>query len=80
MTKDFAGLLKGSSVLTLQNRVNNLTTIRSLRVSPLTVRALATLRAAVMGVAFARAAAPTPELPPWVDHDLPRMPRGVERC
>jgi len=92
--------LKGTSVLPLQNRVsiNNLTTIRSLRAGTLTARALATLRAAVHGVALTRAVAPifsvahapggspvrdaaaAPDLAAWVDHDLPLMRRGVERC
>jgi hypothetical protein len=75
-------------VLTLQNRVNlnNLTTIRSLRAGTLTARAWETLRAAVAGVALARAVSPvrdaaaTPDLTAWVDHGLPRMRRGVERC
>lgn len=87
-------------MLPLQNRVNlnNLTTIRSLRAGTLTARAWETLRAAVQGVALARAVAPffsvanepggspvpdaaaTPDLTVWIDHDLPRMRRGVERC
>jgi len=76
-----AGLLKGTSVLTLQNRVslNNLT-IRSLRAGTLTARAWETLRAAVQGVAFVRDAAARPDLAAWVDQDLPRMRRGDERC
>jgi hypothetical protein len=75
-------------VLTLQNRVNlnNLTNIRSLGAGTLTARAWETLRAAVAGVALARAippvshAAPMPRLAASVDQDLPRMRRGAERC
>lgn len=85
-------------MLTMQNRVtlNNLTNIRSLRAGTLTARAWETLRAAVHGVALARAVAPTfgvtnepggspvgdagPDLTAWVGHDLPRMRPGVERC
>ena len=79
-------------MLTLQNRVtlNNLTTIRSLRAGTLTARALETLRAAVQGVALTRAVAPifnpgqtpgeSPNLTTLVDHGLPRMRRGDERC
>ena len=80
-TNDVAGLLKGTSVLTLQNRVslNNLT-IRSLRAGTLTARAWETLRAAVQGVALVRDAAARPDLAAWVDQDLPRMRRGDERC
>jgi hypothetical protein len=80
--------LKGTSVLTLQNRVNlnNLTAIRSMGAGTLTARAWETLRAAVAGVALARAAAPvgdaaaTPNLAATVDQALPLMRRGVERC
>jgi hypothetical protein len=89
-TNDFAGLLKGTRVLTLQNHVNlsNLTTIRSLNASALTARAWETLRAAVQGVPLPRAVRPVREgsnpagldLAGWVDQDLPRMRRGVERC
>jgi hypothetical protein len=77
-------------VLTLQNHVNlsNLTTIRSLGAGTLTARAWETLRAAVHGAALARAMWPgrevgnaaTPELAPTVDHSLPLMRRGAERC
>ncbi len=75
-------------MLTLQNRVNlnNLTTIRSLRAGTLTARAWETLRAAVQSVALARAVTPVrdaaviPDPPAWVDHALPRMRRGAERC
>lgn len=79
-------------MLTLQNRVNlnNLTTIRSLRAGTLTARALETLRAAVHGVALNRAMAPifsagqapgeSPDVATLIDHDLPLMRRGVERC
>jgi hypothetical protein len=82
--------LKGTNVLTLQNRVNlnNLTT--TLRAGTLTARALATLRAAVAGVALNRAVAPifgagqapggSPALAPFVRSDLPLMRRGAERC
>jgi hypothetical protein len=73
-------LSKGSSVLTLQNHVNNLTAIRSVKAGTLTARALATVRAAVAGVAFARTVTPTPDAAPWADHGLRLMPRGVERC
>ncbi|WP_324439376.1 hypothetical protein [Mycobacterium sp.] len=84
----FAGLLKGTSVLPLQNRVtlNNLTTIRSHGAGTLTTRAWETLRAAVAGVALARTVAPgpdaaaTPRLAAPVTQDLPRMRRGAERC
>jgi hypothetical protein len=91
-TSDVAGYLKGTSVLTMQNRVNlnNLTTIRSLRAGTLTARALETLRAAVQGVTLNRAMAPifsagqapggSPDLATLIDHDLPLMRRGVERC
>jgi hypothetical protein len=67
-------------VLTLQNHVNNLTAIRSLQAGTLTARAWETVRAAVLGMAIARAVAPTSNLAAPVGHDLPRMPRGVERC
>jgi len=81
-------------VLTLQNRVSlsSLTTIRSLRAGSLKSRAWETLRAAVHGVPINRAVAPirgvaripggspAPNLAAWVDQDLPRMRRGVERC
>jgi hypothetical protein len=81
---DVAGLLKGTSVLTLQNRVNlnNLTAIRPNWTNTLTARAWETLRAAVSGVALARAMAPaaTPELAAPVDKGLPLMRRGAERC
>jgi hypothetical protein len=82
--------LKGSSVHTLQNRVNlnNLTT--SLRAGTLTARALGTLRAAVAGVALNRAVAPifnagqtpggSPDLAKFVQNELPLMRRGAERC
>jgi hypothetical protein len=73
-------LLKGSSVLTLQNHVNNLTAIRSLKAGTLTARALATARAAVAGMAFARTVTPTPDAAPWAHHGLRLMPRGLERC
>ncbi len=87
-TSDFAGLLKGTIVLPLQNRVtlNNLTNIRSLRAGTLTARAWETMRAAVAGVALVRAVSPvrdaaaTPNLAASVDHDLPLMRRGIERC
>jgi hypothetical protein len=84
--------LKGTSVLTLQNRVslNNLTTIRSLRAGTLTARALGTLRAAVAGVTLSRAVAPifsagqapgaSPDLTKFVANELPLMSRGAERC
>jgi hypothetical protein len=82
--------LKGTSVLTMQNRVNlnNLANIRSLRAGTITARALATLRAAVQGVALNRAVAATPEagaaatpnLATLVRYDLPLMRRGAERC
>jgi hypothetical protein len=84
--------LKGTSVLSLQNRVslNNLTTIRSMRAGTLTARALATLRATVAGVALNRAVAPifnagqapggSPDLATFVRSDLPLMRRGAERC
>jgi hypothetical protein len=80
--------LKGTSVLPLQNRVtlNNLTTIRSIRAGTLTARAWETMRAALAGVALARTVSPvgdtaaTPNLEGSVDHDLPLMRRGVERC
>jgi hypothetical protein len=74
--------LKGTSVLTLQNRfsLNNLTTMRSLRAGTLTARAWETLRAAVQGVALVRDASARPDLAAWVDQDLPRMRRGDERC
>jgi hypothetical protein len=84
--------LKGTSVLTLQNRVslNNLTTIRSMRAGTLTARALATLRAAVAGVTLNRAVAPmfsigqapggSPDLTVFVNHGLPLMRPGAERC
>lgn len=66
-------------MLTLQNHVNNLTAIRSLKAGTLTARAWETVRAAVLGMAIARAVAPTSNLV-GARHDLPRMPRGVERC
>jgi hypothetical protein len=78
--------LKGTSVLTLQNRVslNNLTTIRSLRAGTLTARALGTLRAAVAGVTLNRAVAPifsAGQAPAkFVQNELPLMRRGAERC
>ena len=80
--------MKGTIVLPLQNRVilNNLTTIRSLGSGTLTARAWETLRAAAAGVALVRAVSPvrdaaaTPNLAASVDHDLPLMRRGVERC
>ena len=75
---------------TLQNHVslNNLGPIRSLRAATLTARAWETLRAAVQGVALARAVAPIREagspapqhLAAGADQGLPRMRRGVERC
>jgi hypothetical protein len=81
-------------VLALQNRVSlsNLTTIGSLKAASLKSRAWGTLRAAVQGVTINRAVAPirsvaripggspAPDLAAWVDQDLPRMRRGVERC
>jgi hypothetical protein len=89
-TIDLVGLLKGSSVLTLQNHVslNNLGPIRSLRAGTLTARAWETLRAAVQGVALTRAVAPIREanspapqhLAAGADQGLPRMRRGAERC
>ena len=87
-TSDFAGLLKGTTVLTLQNRVtlNNLTTIRSLGSGTLTGRAWDTLRAAVGGLALARTVAPVPDAAASprpaapVNQGLPRMRRGAERC
>jgi hypothetical protein len=59
-TNDLVGLLKGTRVLTLQNRVSlsNLTSIRSLTAGSLTARAWDTLRAAVQGATLARAVAP----------------------
>jgi hypothetical protein len=84
--------LKGTSVLTLQNRVslNNLTTIRPLRAGTLTARALGTLRAAVAGVTLNRAVAPifsagqapgaSPDVRKFVANELPLMSRGAERC
>jgi hypothetical protein len=91
-TNDIAGLLKGTNVLTQQNRVtlNNLTTIRSLKAGTLTARALATLRAAVAGVTLNRAVAPifsagqapggSSELAKFAANELPLMRRGAERC
>jgi len=69
-------------VLPLQNRVtiNNLTTIRSLRAGTLTARAWETLRAAVAGVALARAVSPVRDAAVTPDLGLPRMRRGAERC
>ena len=78
-------------MLTPQNHVSlsNLTTIRSLNAGALKARAWETLRAAVQGVALTRAAGPisneggssaTQALSALVDHDLPRMRRGAERC
>jgi hypothetical protein len=80
--------LKGSSVLTLQNRVslNNLTTIRSLGAGTLTARAWETLRAAAHIVALNRAAAPIlapAQVSPECGDGTPQfvlMRRGVERC
>ena len=81
-------------MLTLQNHVSlsNLTTIGSLTAASLKSRAWEALRAAVQGVPINRAVAPirsvagipggspAPNLAAWVDQDLPRMRRGVERC
>ena len=84
--------MKGTSVLTLQDRVNlnNLTTMRSLGAGTLTARALGTLRAAVAGVTLNRAVAPifsagrapvgSPDRAKFVDSQLPLMRRGAERC
>jgi hypothetical protein len=75
--------LKGTSVLTLQNRVslNNLTTIRPLRAGTLTARALGTLRAAVAPI-FSAGQAPgaSLDLAKFVGNELPLMRRGAERC
>ncbi len=77
-------------MLTLQNRVSisNLSSIRTLGAGILTARAWETLRAAVAGMALARSVSATPEggiaaapgMASRVDHDLPLMRRGVERC
>jgi hypothetical protein len=81
-------------VLTTQNPVNlgNLTYLRSLDAGRLTVRAWETLRAVVQGMAPARPTGPVPTIAlqggtaaavdpqAWVDHGLPRMLRGAERC
>jgi hypothetical protein len=73
-------------VLTPQNHLSNLTTIRSLNAGALKARAWETLRAAVQGVALTRAAGPirneesNAALSALVDQDLPRMRRGAERC
>jgi hypothetical protein len=67
-------------VLTLQNHVNNLTAMRSVKAGTLTVRAWDTLRAAVQLAALTRPGAPTPDQTPWVRRDLPLMARGLERC
>jgi hypothetical protein len=90
-TSDLAGLLKGSSVLTLQNNfgLNNLTTIRALNAGALRARAWDSLRAAVQGVPFTRPMGPirddggnaaAQDLSAWAGQDLPRMRRGDERC